>query len=73
MRYTINLIENRKVYKTYEVATLTEALKQKKANNIYLVGVYTQIIDNETNKEVKTVNNYYGRTKVYRKAYIKMY
>ena len=74
MTYTIKMINNYgRTIKEVKVENLDEALRIKRRNNVNLVGVKTMIIDDTTHKEVRTINNYYGNTKVYRNKYIKMY
>lgn len=74
MTYTVKMINNygRTVEET-KVTNLNDAIKMKKRNNVNLVGVRTVIIDDTTGREVRTTNNYYGNTRVYRNNYIKMY
>ena len=75
MKYTIITINERKneVVQSVEANTINEAVKTKRRANQIFVNCKTIIIDNEINKEVKTTNNYFGNTRVYRNNYIKMY
>lgn len=74
MTYTVKMINNygRTIEET-KVTNLNDAIKMRRRNNVNLVGVRTVIIDDTTGREVRTTNNYYGNTRVYRNNYIKMY
>lgn len=74
MTYTVKMINNygRTIEET-KVTNLNDAIKMRRRNNVNLVGVRTVIIDDATGREVRTTNNYYGNTRVYRNNYIKMY
>ena len=74
MTYTVKMINNYgRTIKEVKVENLDEALRMKRRNNVNLVGVKTTIIDDTTGREVRTTNNYYGNTTIYRNKYIKMY
>ena len=74
MTYTVKMTNNYgRTIKEVKVENLDDALRMKRRNNVNLVGVKTTIIDDTTGREVRTTNNYYGNTTVYRNNYIKMY
>ena len=73
MKYTVKMKNKGRDWGTpIETDDLREALRIKRQNNVRYVGIITTIIDNDTNKEVVTKNNYYGETRVYG-LHIKMY